>query len=530
MNRRGFLLTPIALAVAQTLPLSAFAQTKPQVFRWVPEADLALLDPVFTTASVTQMHAQLVYDTLYGMNENYQPSPQMAKGHTVSDDQLVWTITLRDGLKFHDGSPVRAQDAVASIKRWMDRDLIGKTLASATKSMDAVDDRTMRITLSEPFPLMLHALGRQATSMAAIMPERLASQPSNQPIKDAVGSGPFRFVPEKWMSGSRVVYERFDDYVPRADDIKPSFGAGPKIAHLAGVQWNVISDSATAIAALQAGEVDGVQKVDNDFIGMLRDMPDIVLHKSSLPSINILRFNHLYPPFNNVDIRRAILSAVNQTDYMTAAYGSSFPEYWNDKCGVFVPGSPMDSDAGMEKITSKRDIAAAREAIKKAGYNNEPIVLLDPVDFPSHHASALVTADLFKKLGLNVNVQSIDWGTAVQRRNSQAEPTNGGWHVAFTAISGMNNLDPAGHLALRGSGKDAWFGWPTSPEIESLRDAWFKAPDEATQKALCAKIQAQVFIDVPYIPLGASYRVSALRKPWQDFQPQMPIFYTLNHA
>ncbi|ALM82758.1 ABC transporter substrate-binding protein [Bordetella sp. N] len=527
MNRRTFLLTPLAMAVAQTLPVSAFAQPKPRNLKWVPQADLALLDPIFTTAQVTQNHAQLVFDTLYGLDEKLEPHPQMAEGHTVSDDKLIWTIKLRDGLKFHDDTPVRAADVVASIKRWGDRDLMGHSLMNVTKSIEVVDDRTLRITLTETFPLILHALGRQTTNMAAIMPERLAKAPSNQAIKEMVGSGPFRFVASKWISGSKVVYERFEGYVPRQADTPASFGASPKVAHVPGVEWNIIPDAATAIAALQAGEVDGVERINNDFLGMLKEMPDIHLVKIALPGINIMRFNQLFPPFNNADIRRAVLSVVNQTEYMTAANGSSFPEYWNDKCGVFVPGCPMDSRAGMEKLTGKRDIAAAKAAIKKAGYNNERVVLLDPVDFPSHHASALVTADLFKKLGFNVDLQAVDWGTAVQRRNSQASPQEGGWSVAFTGLSGMNNLDPAGHLALRGNGKAAWFGWPDSPKLEELRNQWFKAPDVETQKKICAQIQEQVFIDVPYIPLGATYQVSAVRKQWKNFEPYMPIFYNL---
>ena len=529
MNRRTFILSPLVAAVAQSLPLSAFAQAKPRVFRWVPQSDLTLVDPIFTTASITQNHAQLVYDTLYGLDAQYQPHPQMAEGHTVSDDSLTWTITLREGLKFHDGSPVRAQDVVASLKRWGSRDLMGGSLLAVTKSIEAENERTVRITLTEPFPLLLNALARQATSMAAIMPERLANEPANKALKETIGSGPFRFVPEKWLSGSRVVYERFEDYIPRDKDREPSFTAGPKIAHVPGVQWNIVADSATAVAALQAGEVDGVQSVNNDFLGMLKELPDIELVKSSLPTVNILRFNHLHPPFNNVEMRRAILSVINQTDFMTASNGSSFPEYWDDHCGVFVPGSPMDSDAGMDKLTGTRDFEAAKAAIKKAGYNNEPIVLLDPVDFPTHHASALVAADVFKKLGLNVDVHSVDWGTAVQRRNSQASPQEGGWNVAFTGLTGTNNLDPAGHLALRGNGKKAWFGWPDSPRLEELRAAWFKAPDLEAQKKICAQIQEQVFLDVPYIPLGATYPVSAIRKEWKDFQPQMALFYTLRH-
>jgi len=530
MNRRTFILSPLAVALAQSLPLSAFAQAQARALRWVPEADLTLLDPVFTTASITQNYAQLVYDTLYGLDAQYQPHPQMAEGHTVSDDQRVWTITLRQGLKFHDGSPVRAQDVVASLKRWGSRDLMGSSLLAVTQTLEATDAHTVRFTLTEPFPLILNALARQATSMAVIMPERLANLPANQAIKESIGSGPFRFVKDKWVSGSRVIFERFADYVPRATTETPSFTAGPKIAHVPGVDWHIISDSATAIAALQAGEVDGVERVNNDFIGMLRDLPDIQLIKASLPTVNILRFNHLHPPFNNVEMRRAILSVISQTDFMTAANGSSFPEYWSDHCGVFVPGSPLDSDAGMDKLTGKRDLEAAKAAIKKAGYNNEPIVLLDPVDYPSHHASALVATDLFKKLGLNVDVQSVDWGTAVQRRNSQASPQEGGWNVAFTGLTGTNNLDPAGHLALRGNGKKAWFGWPDSPRIEELRLAWFKAPDLEAQKKIAAQIQEQVFLDVPYIPLGATYTVSALRKEWKDFQPQIPLFYTVHRA
>lgn len=182
-----------------------------------------------------------------------------------------------------------------------------------------------------------------------------------------------------------------------------------------------------------------------------------------------MRFNHLHAPFNNVEIRRAVLSVVNQTEYMTAMNGADFPEYWSDRCGVFVPGSPMDSDAGMEKLTGKRDIEKARAAIKAAGYNGEKVVLLDPVDFPTWHAAALVTADLFKRLGFNVDLQTMDWGTAVQRRNNQEPVSAGGWSVAFTGNTGPNNLDPAGHLPMRGNGKQAWFGWPTSERLEQLR-------------------------------------------------------------
>lgn len=527
MDRRKFILTSSASLAAMSMSGPLWAQSGKTVFRFVPEADLTLLDPMFTTASVTQVHAQLVFDTLYGLDKQYQPHPQMAAGHTSENNGLLWKITLRDNLKFHDGSPVRAQDVVASLKRWAKRDLMGRSLMQSTEELSALDDKTVQFKLSKPFPLILHSLGRQSGCMACIMPESLANTPDNVAVKQMIGSGPFKFMPEQWVSGSRVVYEKFDAYQPRKDSFPPEFSAGPKVAHVTQVRWHVIPDRATAVAALQANEVDGIDRVDNDFLPILRNDPAIKLVRRSLPTIGVMRFNHLHAPFDNPAIRRAILSVVNQTEYMTALNGADFPEYWNDKCGVFVPDSPMASDAGMEKLTGKRDIDKARADIKAAGYNGETVVILDPVDFPTWHAAALLTADLFKRLGLKVDVQAMDWGTAVQRRNSQEPTSNGGWSVAFTGNTGPNNLDPAGHLAMRGNGKKAWFGWPTSEKLEQLRLDWFNAPDLKTQKKICRDIQLQVFEDVPYIPLGASYPVSALRKEWEGFQPEMSLFYTV---
>jgi peptide/nickel transport system substrate-binding protein len=187
----------------------------------------------------------------------------------------------------------------------------------------------------------------------------------------------------------------------------------------------------------------------------------------------------------------------------------------------------MATGAGLEKLTGKRDFSLARSLIKQAGYNGEPIVLLDPVDYPSHHASALVTAELFKKLGLKVDLRAMDWGSYLQRRNSQALPAAGGWNVGFTAMTGTSNLDPTSNLGIRGTGKQAWFGWPTNPTIETLRTAWFYASTLEQRKALCQDIQLQVLEQVPYIPLGATYTLTALRKGWLDFQAQGPVFYTM---
>ncbi|HTK00167.1 MAG TPA: ABC transporter substrate-binding protein, partial [Bordetella sp.] len=267
MDRRQFLMT--TSAGAATLVLPGYLRAAPRVeFRWIPQTDLTLLDPTFTTATITQNHAQMVFDTLYGLDNDYQPHPQMAAGHEMDPDGLRWVITLRDKLVFHDGSPVRAQDAIASLHRWALRDLMGKSLMAATAELTALNDKQLQFKLKKPFPLLLNALGRQTGSMAAIMPERLAKGPDDKPVTEMIGSGPFRFLRDQWVSGSRVVYEKFAGYVPTPDKTTPQFSAGPKIVHMDEVRWNVVPDSATAIAALQAHEVDGVESVDNDFIGV----------------------------------------------------------------------------------------------------------------------------------------------------------------------------------------------------------------------------------------------------------------------
>lgn len=526
MDRRTFLTTTGTAAGLLGTPFSLYAQPPANTFRWVPATDLSVLDPVFTTAAVTACHALQVFDTLFGLDAQYQPQLQMLERSTLSTDRLSWRLELRSHLRFHDGSPVTGKDVVASLKRFGQRNPLGQTLFQLVTDIKAVNDSEISISLSKPFSLLPYTLSSAA---ASIMPERLANTPDNVAIKEMVGSGPFRFLPNRWVSGSKVEYSKFVDYVPRSQGVA-SNTAGPKIAHIESLSWHIIPDRATAVAALQNNEIDGIELVDNDFIPVLRKNPKITLIKAALPSIFIMRFNHLHAPFDNVAMRRAILSVISQTDFMMAANGADFPEYWNDQCGVFAPGTPMASDAGMEKLTGKRDIKRAKKLIQETGYRGEPVVILDPVDAAPYHACALVTEDLFKQLGLKAELRPMNWGTFIQRRNNQDPPQSGGWSVAFTALTGTSNLDPAANLGIRGNGKQGWFGWPTNQKLEELRMQWFYAESLQHRQEICRAIQLEVLDHVPYIPLGANYNLSAIRTNWKDFQAQGPVFYTVRSS
>ncbi|MCW3475780.1 ABC transporter substrate-binding protein [Limobrevibacterium gyesilva] len=525
MKRRTFLQATAAVLAAPSLARGAGAN----VLKFIPEGDLPVLDPVWTTATNARNHGYLVFDTLYGQDADYVMRPQMVAGHVIENDGRQWTITLRDGLKFHDGEPVRAVDAVASIRRFAARDAFGQALMDATDELSAVDDKAFRFRLKRPFPLLPNALGKTGTPMPCIMPERLAKTDPNKHVTEMVGSGPFRFKADERVPGSRVVYERFDGYVPRADG-PATFTAGPKRVHFDRIEWITIPDSSTAASALRNGEVDWWQTPTPDLLDMLRRGGRIVIQNvDPAGGIGVMRFNFLYPPFDNPAIRRALLGAIDQADFMTAVAGPD-PELWKDRVGVFSPGTPMANEAGIEVLSGKRDLDKVRRDLIAAGYKGEPVVLLGASDYPGTNALALVAADVLKRVGMNVDFQAIDWGTVVQRRASRQPPDKGGWNVFFTYLNGTNNFDPAGQLGIRGNGKDAWFGWPDMPKLEELRNAWFAAPDLAAQKQVCERIQLQVWQDVPFIPLGVYYQPGAWNKAFTGMRIGFPQFYDVRRA
>jgi len=500
------------LLAAGATALAAPALAQPdRVLRFIPEGDLAVLDPIWTTATVTRNHGYLVFDTLYAQDDAFQVQPQMVAGHTVEADGKLWRLTLRDGLRFHDGEPVRAQDVVPSIRRFAARDAFGRALMEATDELTAADDRTIQFRLKRPFPLLPAALGKTGTSMPCIMPERLARTDANTQVSEMVGSGPFRFLASERVPGSLVAYERFAGYVPRPDG-PATFTAGPKRARFDRVEWRVITDPGTAAAALSNGEADWWQQPPADLQPLLRTKPGIALQVLDPGGgLGCLRFNHLFPPFDKQAVRQALLGAVDQAEVMTAVAGDD-RALWKEGVGVFSPGTPMATGVGTGAVVGQRDFAAVKRALAAAGYAGERVVFLDPTDYPATHAMALVMADAFQKCGLNVDLVSTDWGTLVQRRSSRKPPAEGGWNIFVTYLNGTNNFDPASQLGIRGNGDGAWFGWPTAPRLEALRADWFAAPDLAAQQRICADIQRQFFVDVPYLPLGAYYEATATRR------------------
>ena len=530
MHRRQLLQTalagaalPASAAAMLAAPAVARAQaSRPGTLRFIPQADLAVTDPVWTTADVTRNFAFMVYDTLYGLDTSYAARPQMVAGHTVSADGLQWDLTLRDGLKFHDGTKVLARDAVASIQRWGKRDGFGGVLMATTDALSAPSDTVIRFRLKSPFPLLPESLATP-TSMCCIVPERLAHTDPNTQMPEVVGSGPFRFLPAERISGSRVVCGRFADYVTRQEPT--NFTSGAKPAHFERVEWTVQPDPATASAALLAGEFDWWENPDLDLVPSLKGNADLtVVVKDPTGELGCMRFNSLYPPFDNPAICRLVVSAISQRSFMQAVAGST-PELIRTGIGLFAPSSPFATDAGVDTMRGEADPAKLKQALVAAGYKGEKVVLLAASNFPTINAMAEVGADLLRRMGFTVDYQSLDWGTVVQRRAVRSPPGQGGWNMFFTFLGGTGNIIPAANIAVRANGADAWFGWPDHPRQQALLRQWFTAPDLAAQKSVIAALQTDFFQNPSFGPLGMYSVPTAFRKTITGIPDGFPLFY-----
>lgn len=499
------ILVLLCLLVAPSLALAN--DEKPGgTLRAVMHSGLRILDPVLTTAYITRNHAYMIYDTLIALDETMTPQPQMASWEH-SADKLTWRFTLRDGLKFHDGAPVRAADVVASIRRWMKRDGMGAMLSGATKSLTAEGERTVVLELSRPYGLVLECLARPSSHPMFVMPERIASTPADEAISEHIGSGPFVFVEDEFRPGLRTVYERNDDYIPRVEP--PSWGAGGKIVYLERVEWVVMPDDQTALNALLAGEIDFWETPPVDLLPVISGGEGLIVRDTNrLGNQGVMRFNFLHPPFNDRKARRAALLALSQRPFMEAATGD---ERYFQLCGaMFGCGGPYESAAGSDHLVNGTGMEEARMLLAASSYDGRPVVLLHAVDLSMVRSHALVAAQFLRDAGFAVKVASMDWQSLASRRAVRAPVEDGGWNIFFTNWIGADVINPVTNNMVAGGGfEGTYYGWPDIPEIEALREAFVSEPDFAKRKELAEEIQLMAYDEAMYAPLGQFHAPSA---------------------
>jgi peptide/nickel transport system substrate-binding protein len=525
ISRRRVVQGAGAAVAAMTLPTPAVrAQKDQRILRFVAEADLKILDPIWSTAYITRNHGYLVYDTLFGTDENLRIKPQMVDRTTVSPDGMKYAFTLRDGLQWHDGKPVLSEDCVESLKRWGKRDRFGQLLMAHTGKIAPVDNKTFTLELAERFGPVLDALGKPSSNVPFMMPARIASTPPEEQIKEIVGSGPFKFARDEWQPGEQVVYLRNPDYIPR--DETPSGSTGGKKVHLDKVIWRYIPDPWDAAEALAAGEVDWWEDPPLDFIPKIEQNPDLQTFLfDPLGTQGWLRPNFLHPPFNNKKARQALLHMMDQETYLAWAVGQS--EYYRPCASVFPCGGPYATRIGAEPII-EHDLAKARQLLEESGYDGRPIVVLQISDRPTMNAAAVVTRQRLDSIGFKVILKVMDWSTYLVVRARKEPPDKGGWNLLHTWWEAADVINPAVHFGLSGAGQRAWYGWPDIPQLEKLSINWVRETDQTKRQQLAGEIQRVALSEVTYVPWGEWMQPTALRKNVRDvLKFGAPIFWNV---
>lgn len=510
LTRLATLVLGASLLAVPFAARTVFAQTIPpeRILRMVPNADLQTLDPINTTAGVVQSHAHMIYDQLFGRDAQMRPQPQMVGAYSVSEDALVWRFTLRDGLAFHDGAPVTAEDVVASLRRWGARDPHGRQILAITVSLEPqADGKTVVWTLNRPYGLMLDALSKPAGNMPAIMPARIAATDPFTAIRETIGSGPFIFSRDEWVPGSTVVYRRNPNYVPRSE---PASGtAGGKVVHVDRVEWQNIANVQTSTLALIQGEIDYIESPGVDFLPMLQRRGMRIIRTNTLGAPGMIRMNHIHPPFNDPRARQALMLLVNQEEILQGMFPD--PALYQVCHAFFVCGSPQETMAGVpEGLGSPAARERARNLLRESGYDGAPIVIMDPTDNPFVHTATLVLAQQMESVGFRTDVQATDFASMAGRRANRRPPSEGGWHIGLTFWNGLGASDPVGNVPMQASCERAWPGWPCDAAHQALIDAFPYAANDAERKRILDALHISAYNLVPYVPYGQWYLPSAV--------------------
>jgi peptide/nickel transport system substrate-binding protein len=501
-------------------------QAADRVVRASLNTELQVLDPIVTTINATRVFAYLVFDELIGIDNEGRYHPQMLDGWQVSDDRMTYTFRLRDGLLWSDGTPVTAEDCVASIERWAKRESFGREMMDATQELRPVDAKSFVLQLKEPFGYVIEALGKPGNTIPVMMPARLARLDPMKAVPEVIGSGPFIFRQKEWRPGDVAVFDRNPNYQPRPE---PADGlAGGKLVKIDRVELVSMPDQAIRVAALQSGELDLLEVVPFDYIPALRADPDITIapQRGVQQMMQLLGINHAQAPFNNPKIRQALQAAISQQEVL-ASLGLPPDMYLNQCESIYMCDAPGTTDAGTE-VYKTAGIEHARALLKEAGYNNEPVVLLHAATSALLNNPGLVYADLMKKAGFNVDVRTSDFATVAQKRMLKDPVSEGGWSAVAVVSNGIDLLNPLANPTVTNNCAEHYPGWYCDPVQSDLLRRYSIATGEDDRKALAAQLQAAFHKNVNMVLGGQFSAPAALRANLHGLIPfAFPVFWNI---
>ncbi|MDA9440781.1 peptide ABC transporter substrate-binding protein [Bradyrhizobium sp. CCBAU 51745] len=512
ITRRDLIKTSLVAGTVVSMPSILPAQnasTAARTVRMVMSGDLRVFDPVFTTATITGNHGYAIYDTLFALDSKLTPQPQMVGKWRVSDDKKTYTFELRNGLAWHDGTPLTAADCVASIRRWAEVAPAGKLIMARAKDISKKDDKTFTIELKEPLGLLIDLLASLSTPFLFIMREKDASRPATEQVTANIGSGPFKFNEALAKPGASFTYDRNENYVPRSEP--PDGFAGGKIVKVDRVIWENITNPQTAFAALRAGEVDFLETPLADLYSAIESDPNLALQiLDKMGWVNFVRMNCLQKPFDNVKARQAMLHLIDQEAFSRVI--SPNPKYSKTVTSMFGNDTLYSNDENTGWYKKGGDPERAKQLFKEGGYAGEKVVILQPTNTTGYSNASQFLAGALRKIGVNAELAPSDWGGVVTRRANKGPVEEGGWSIFITGVPNVTLSDPIGTPVLAADGDKGFFGWPKNDEYEALRAQWADIATLAERRALARKMQAVWWDFVPTVLLGRVVYPAARRK------------------
>lgn len=512
ISRRDLVRAGLAAGTAVSIPAVLRAQTTPtaaRIVRMVMSSDLRVFDPIYTTATITSSHGAAIYDTLFSPDSKFAPQPQMVGKWGVSDDKKTYTFELRDGLGWHDGTPVTAGDCVASIRRWGQVSPAGQLIVARAKDISKKDDKTFTIALKEPLGPLIDLLGASTSPIPFIMREKDADRPATEQVTANIGSGPFKFNEALAKPGASFTYDRNQKYLARKEP--PDGMAGGKVARVDRVIWDNIADQQTALAALQAGEIDFVQSPSPDLLSVIESDRNLELQVLDRAGQDvILRMNCLQKPFDNVKARQAMLHLIDQEAFLRVMRPD--PKYRRPLSSIFGNDTLYSNDENTRWYKNGGDPEKAKQLFKEAGYAGEKVVILQPTNIAAFDQTSQLLAAALRKIGVNSELAPSDWGGIIVRRANKGPVENGGWSIFITSDPEFSRASPLSTPLLLASGDSAWFGWPKNDEYEALRTKWVDVEALDERKMLARKMQGVWWDFVGDIALGQVVSPIARRK------------------
>jgi peptide/nickel transport system substrate-binding protein len=486
--------TALMILAALLMAVPAGAQEAPRqggILKAAMIGEPPTLDTHTTTATIAYQIAWHVFETLYTYDTHYQPVPFLAEGHTVSDGGRRYTVTLRKGVKFHNGKELTAADAAASMTRWGRLHTTGKTMFKTIEAVEAKDTHTLVIHLKEPSGSLLFAL---ASPYLAIHQKSVIDAAGDQPIKEYIGTGPFRFVEHRPDRHIRV--QRFKEYSARTD--APDGFGGKRTAWVDEIRFLPVPDVAVRVAGVESGEYHFAQTVKQDLYDRLKANPKIELPVVKPSAWITAAPNHKQGVMTNKKVRQAMQAVLDMDSIMRAAIGHR-TFFRVDGALYFPEQGVFHTQTGVTGYNAKNK-DRARALLKEAGYAGEPIRWITTKEYEYMYNSALVGKQQMEEVGFKVDLQVVDWATVVQRRNKPEL-----WDVFTTGIT--FSPDPA----LTSNLQCNWPGWWCNEEKEKLLAEMLRESDAKKRRALIERIQAVFYEDVGRIKMGDFFTMYATR-------------------